>query len=55
LRRSGWLVVGGWQGYHIARDMAEVAATVDEIMQQVHALQEIVAAMTEAAALRFNE
>jgi hypothetical protein len=55
LRRGGWLIVGNWSGYHIARDMAEVAGTVDEIMQQVHALQEIVTAMTEAAALRFNE
>jgi biotin operon repressor len=41
LRRRGVLVVGNWNGYHLARNDDEVYLCVGEIMEQIRNLQEV--------------
>lgn len=49
LRRNGYLIVGNWGDYHMARNVDEVEAVAVEMERQAVVLVEIAQAMRSAA------
>lgn len=55
LRRAGWLIVGNESGYRFAQNIEEVNQVIMSLERQERSLHEVIEAMREAAALRFEQ
>lgn len=55
LRRQGWLIMGNGSGYYFARNIDEVHRFLARIADQICQLEDLRAALYQAARVRFDQ